>query len=117
MRTSRLPSDSAGVKQTSLMPASLTFFTASPGGMPPANTTWPIFSSMQTSTRASRSGCMVIRLTPNGCLVRSLVPRISARNSSGDIEPVAMTPKPPALEIAATRWRSETHDIAPPRMA
>jgi hypothetical protein len=36
---------------------------------------------------------------------------------SGIMEPQAMTPKPPALEMAATRLRSDTQVIAPPRMA
>ncbi len=33
------------------------------------------------------------------------------------MEPQAMTPKPPALDVAATRWRSDTQVIAPPMMA
>ena len=37
--------------------------------------------------------------------------------TAGVIEPEAMTPNPPALEIAATRWRSDTQVIAPPIMA
>ena len=36
---------------------------------------------------------------------------------SGDIAPEAITPKPPALEIAATRLRSDTQVIAPPMIA
>ncbi len=60
---------------------------------------------------------MVMRLTPKGFAVRSCVPSISCRNRSGDIAPQAITPNPPALEIAATRRRSDTHDIAPPMMA
>ena len=60
---------------------------------------------------------MVIRLTPNGRSVSALVPAISASSKSGVIAPHAITPKPPALEIAATRWRSDTQDIAPPRIA
>src|SRR5579859_78886 len=72
---------------------------------------------MQTSISSDNWGCMVIRLTPKGFLVRAWVPSISRASSSGDIDPQAITPKPPAFEIAATRLRSETHDIAPPRMA
>src|SRR4051812_13468144 len=33
------------------------------------------------------------------------------------MEPEAMTPKAPPLEMAATKWRSETQVIAPPMMA
>ena len=60
---------------------------------------------------------MVIRLTPNGLSVSAWVPAISASSSAGVIEPQAITPKPPALEMAATRWRSLTQLIAPPMMA
>ena len=60
---------------------------------------------------------MVIRLTPNGRSVSDWAPAISADSMSGSIEPQAITPKPPALEIAATRWRSLTQLIAPPMMA
>ena len=59
---------------------------------------------------------MVIRLTPNGLSVRALVSAISVSSSSGVIAPQAITPKPPALEIAETRLRSETQLIAPPRI-
>ena len=60
---------------------------------------------------------MVIRLTPNGFCVSALVPRSPRAAAPGVIEPQAMTPKPPALEIAATRCRSLTQLIAPPMMA
>jgi hypothetical protein len=46
-----------------------------------------------------------------------LVPAISASSSAGVIAPQAITPKPPALLIAATRFRSETQLIAPHRIA
>ena len=59
----------------------------------------------------------MIRLTPNGRSVSARVAAISAASSSGDIEPEAITPKPPALEIAATRLRSDTQVIAPPMIA
>src|ERR1700733_8429503 len=49
---------------------------------------------------------MVVRLPPNG----------SAR-LAGVMAPQAMTPKPPALEMAATRFFSLTQLIAPPMMA
>src|SRR3954471_23916984 len=60
---------------------------------------------------------MVMRLTPNGRLVRAFVSAISTSSSSGVIAPQAITPKPPALEIAETRFRSLTQLIAPPMMA
>src|SRR3569623_2938910 len=60
---------------------------------------------------------MVKRFTPNGLSVNALVPAISASSSSGGIAPQAIRPKPPALDMAATRWRSDTHDIAPHRIA
>ena len=60
---------------------------------------------------------MVIRLTPNGRSVRALVSAISVSSSSGLIAPQAITPKPPALEMAETRWRSEIQLIAPPMIA
>ena len=60
---------------------------------------------------------MVIRLTPNGLAVSARVAAISASSSAGVIAPQAITPKPPASLIAETRWRSDTHDIAPHRIA
>src|ERR1700722_9579536 len=116
-RTNPRASTSAGAKQISLAPPSLTAFTAAPGGMPPASTTWLTFASRQTRTRSLSAGCIVIRLTPNGLLVIACVPAISAASRSGVIEPQAMTPNPPALEIAATRWRSLTQLMAPPMIA
>ena len=65
----------------------------------------------------SSCGCSVIRLTPNGRSVSARVAAISAASSSGDIDPEAMTPNPPAFEIAATRLRSDTQVIAPPMIA
>ena len=59
----------------------------------------------------------MIRLTPNGRPVRPEVAAISVASISGDMEPEAMTPKPPALEMADTRLRSETQVMAPPMMA
>ena len=43
--------------------------------------------------------------------------RSRRRAARGDIEPEAMTPNPPAFEIAATRLRSDTQVIAPPMIA
>ncbi len=60
---------------------------------------------------------MVMRLTPNGRLVRALVSVISVSSNSGVIAPHAITPKPPALEMAETRLRSLTQLIAPPMIA
>ena len=60
---------------------------------------------------------MVIRLTPNGAAVSAWVAAISAPAGPGSCEPQAITPKPPALEMAETRWRSLTQLIAPPMMA
>ena len=99
-RTSRRASTSAGAKQISFAPPSFTARTAVPGGMPPASTMWPTFASRQTRIRSSSCGCMVIRLTPNGWLVSAWVPAISAASRSGVIEPQAITPNPPALEMA-----------------
>jgi hypothetical protein len=60
---------------------------------------------------------MVIRLTPNGFVVIAWVAAISRSSRSGPIEPHAITPNPPALEIAATRVCSLTQLIAPPMIA
>src|SRR3546814_16131440 len=62
-------------------------------------------------------GCMVMRLTPKGRVVRFFVSAISVSSRSGVMAPQAMTPKPPALEMAETRLRSEIQLIAPPMMA
>ena len=59
----------------------------------------------------------MIRFTPNGLLVSAWVAVISRSSSSGVIAPHAITPKPPALLIAATRLRSDTQLIAPHRIA
>ena len=56
-------------------------------------------------------------LTPKGLAVSFRVAHISDSSSSGDIDPVARIPNPPALEIAATSVCSETQLIAPPQMA
>jgi hypothetical protein len=56
-------------------------------------------------------------LTPKGRVVIALVAPISRESSSGDMDPEAITPKPPALEMAATRFRSDTQVIAPPIIA
>jgi len=60
---------------------------------------------------------MVMRLTPKGFDVSALVAAISVSSNSGVIAPQAITPKPPALEMAATRLRSLTQLIAPHRIA
>ena len=52
---------------------------------------------------------------PSGQRRRSRRSRVES--SSGDIDPEAMTPNPPAFEMAATRLRSDTQVIAPPMMA
>src|ERR1051326_4005976 len=116
-RTRRRASTNAGAKQINFAPPSLTALTALPDGMPPASTTWVTRASRQTRTRSSSAGCMVIRLTPNGLVVIACVPAISAASRSGVIEPQAITPKPPAFEIADTRCRSLTQLIAPPMTA
>ena len=56
---------------------------------------------------------MVIRLTPKDRSVRSAVAAISASSNSGVIAPQAITPKPPAFEMADTSVRSDTQLIAP----
>src|SRR5580700_7777345 len=55
-----------------------------------------------------------MRLTPNGRSVRAAVAAISVASKAGVMAPQAMTPKPPAFEIAATRLRSDTQVMAPP---
>ena len=117
LRTSFLASASEGAKQTTLAPPALSRCIVSRGGRPPASTTWPTRWSRQTSASSSSCGCMTIRLTPNGRSVSAAVAAISAASSSGPIEPQASTPKPPALLIAATRCRSDTQVMAPPRTA
>ena len=116
-RTSRLASDKAGAKHTTLAPPSLARRMAPPGGIPPANTMCPTRAARQASTSASRRGCMVIRFTPKGRSVRAWVPAISSARRSGSMAPLAITPKAPALESAATRLRSLTQLIAPPMTA
>src|SRR3546814_645571 len=116
-RSSFLPSESAGVKQISFAPNAFTASIAGAGGSPPASTTWPTPCLAQTWIRSASCGCMVMRLTPNGLCVSALVPAISASRSSGDIAPHAITPNPPAFDMAETRWRSDTQLIAPPRIA
>ena len=46
---------------------------------------------------------MVIRLTPKGFVVSAWVAATSSASRFGPIAPQAITPKPPALLIAATR--------------
>jgi len=116
-RISFLASASAGAKAISLAPRPLILSIAHPGGRPPASTTWPTSCLAQTSIRSLSCGCIVMRLTPNGRDVRALVSAISVSSSSGVIAPQAITPKPPAFEMAETRFRSETQLIAPPMIA
>ncbi len=103
-----------GAKHMTLAPPSFSFWMAPPGGKPPASTTCPTLVSRQTPIRSINAGCMVMRLTPNGLSVSPWVALISVRSRSGVIEPQAITPKPPPLEMAETRWRSETQVMAPP---
>ena len=117
MRTSLRAKPSAGAKQNTRAPFCLIRLIAAPLGRPPASTTWPTRWAAQMSMSSISRGCKVIRLTPKGRSVSDLVAAISADNSSGVIEPEAMTPKPPALDMAATRLRSDTQVIAPPIMA
>ena len=117
MRTSLRASASAGAKHSTRAPDALTRAMAAARGSPPARMTWLTPRSAHTSISASSSGCMVIRLTPNGAAVRARAPAISASSSSGPRDPQATTPKPPALDTAATNPRSETHDIAPAMIA
>ena len=42
---------------------------------------------------------------------------LGLERAPGVMAPQAMTPKPPALEIAATRLRSDTQVMAPPMIA
>src|ERR1700712_938066 len=116
-RTRRFASDNAGENAISLEPLSLTARTAGPGGIPPASTICPTPASSVTRIRSFSSGCIVIRFTPNGLSVRARVPAICSANCAGFIAPQAMTPKPPALEMAETRCCSLTQLMAPPRIA
>ena len=116
-RTSRLANASAGAKHSTRVPASLILRIAADGGRPPASTTWLTRAAMQASISASSSGCMVMRLTPNGLSVSARVAAISPARSAGVMEPQAITPNPPPLEMAATRSCSDTQVMAPPMMA
>ena len=104
---------SAGAKQITFARVSLIASRLPFGGNPPARTTCETSCFPQMAIKSIRSGCMVIRFTPNGLLVSFFVSVISVSSNSGVIAPQAITPKPPALEIALTRLRSDTHDIAP----
>src|SRR5262245_5013072 len=115
-RTSFLAITRAGAKHITLAPCLMREM-AAPGGRPPANTIWPTLWSRHTSTSSISWGWSVIRLTPNGMSVRAAVAAISFDSRSGDMEPEAITPKPPALDRADTRWRSETQVMAPPMIA
>jgi hypothetical protein len=96
-----------------LAPNALIASTLPLGGMPPASTTWLTRWRAVTAIRSVSAGCIVIRFTPNGLSAIARVAVISASSSAGVIAPHAITPNPPALLIAATRWRSETQLIAP----
>jgi hypothetical protein len=104
-------------KQINFAPLPLIRSIEPAGGRPPASTTWPTPWLLQMSISSLRSGCIVIRFTPNGFSVSALVAAISASNRAGVIAPHAITPKPPALDIAETRLRSLTHDMAPAMIA
>ena len=108
---------SVGAKQITLAPLALIASSEPLGGRPPASTTWPTPCFAQVAISAIRSGCMVMRFTPNGFSVSALVAAISASSRSTVIAPQAITPKPPALDMAATRLRSLTQLIAPAMMA
>ena len=116
-RISFLASVSAGAKQISLAPDPLILSIEPVGGSPPASTTWPTRWLAQTLISSKSIGCIVIRLTPNGRSVSIFVAPISASSNAGVIAPQAITPNPPALDIAETRLRSDTHDIAPAMIA
>jgi hypothetical protein len=110
-------STSAGAKHTARAPPSRIRAIAAPGGMPPASTMWPIpvretYIDQFEKLRVHRDQIDAER---PGRQRRSLRSRPTA--VPGDIEPEAMTPNPPALEIAATRLRSDTQVIAPPMIA
>ena len=77
-RTSRRPRPRLGAKQSSRAPPSLTLAMVARAGRPPASTMWLTRRSRQTSTSSASLGCMMIRLTPNGRLVRVWVAAISA---------------------------------------
>ncbi len=116
-RISFLPSASVGAKQMTFAPDALIASRLPLGGRPPASTTWPTPCLAQTSINSNNCGCMVIRLTPKGLVASALVAAISPSSNSGVMAPQAMTPNPPALLIALTRFRSETQLIAPHKIA
>ena len=116
-RTSFLASARVGAKQMTFAPDALIASRLPLGGRPPASTTWPTRCFAHTSIRSNNCGCIVIRLTPKLRVASALVPAISASSNAGVIAPHAITPNPPALLMALTRWRSETQLIAPHRMA
>lgn len=53
------------------------------------------------------------QVNAEGLVVSARVATISSRSRAGSIAPHAIMPKPPAFEMADTRFRSETQVIAP----
>ena len=119
MRTSLLAIASAGAKQTTRAPPSRDALRSPQSlGMPPASTTWPTRRreadvDQLHQLRVHRDQVDAERLRRSARRWR----RSRRRAARGDIEPEAMTPNPPAFEIAATRLRSDTQVIAPPMIA
>ena len=60
---------------------------------------------------------MVIRFTPKGLLVSAAVSAISISKDQVSLLHEAITPKPPALDNAETKLRSDTQVMAPPNSA
>ena len=118
-QANRFASTSAGAKQMSFAPPSLTARTAGPGrdaaGQHDMRDTGV---AADTRTSASSSRVHGDQVHPER--------RVRQRLGGGDLlrraapvpsQPQAITPNPPALEMAATRVRSLTQLIAPPMMA
>ena len=82
-------------------------------GLPAPVVTNGTFSSHTILTNSSVCGCMSMRFTPNGLSVRDLHVAISCLNTSGFMPPVAMIPRPPALEQAAAKAPVAILAIAP----
>src|SRR5512134_124540 len=113
----RFARDNTGAKQRSLAPEAFTCSMSLPEGMLPAKMTNGAFSRITTSMCSRKFGATVIRLTPKGNFVFRRVASISSARRSGGMFPPARTPNPPAFEMAATRLDSETHVMAPQRIA
>jgi hypothetical protein len=116
-RISFLASASAGAKQISLAPLPLIRSIAPPGGKPAGE-----HDMGDLMLGADVDQLAQLRVHGDQVDAERLVGALLGLGDLGVeqlgvIAPQAITPKPPALEMAETRWRSETQLIAPPRIA